>query len=73
MLMIIGLSDLEYSLFTDEYSIMIDEFDNNSNSIVFKEKKFELTYYDDHIAIDFPDQEVILSIMHCDYWRIEIE
>ena len=73
MLRIIGLSDLEYSFFTDEYSIMIDEFDNNSNSITIKRKKFELSYYDDHIAIEFPDQEIIVTIMKCDFWRIEIE
>lgn len=72
MLTIIGLSDLEYDLITTYFNTIGLEVDEKSNTIRTK-TKFTLEYFDDHIYINFPEQNLDFNIMRCDYWRIEIE
>ena len=72
MLRIIGLSDLEYDLITTHYYSVGMETDDRSNSVKIK-ARFTLEYFEDHIYIDFPEKQLGLSIMRCDFWRIEIE
>lgn len=73
MIKLIGLSDSEYDIITTHYFNLFYDYDENSNTVMIDHKRFNLEFYSDHIALDFPDDEVILTIMRCDFWRIEIE
>lgn len=73
MIRIIGLSDLEYSLLNEEYSHLVGLHDDNSNTVEFNDCDFDLNFYRDHVSISFPSYDNIISIMRCDFWRIEIE
>lgn len=73
MLRIIGLSDLEYSLFTEEYSHLVSIHDDNSNMVEIGNVYFDLNFLGDHVSISFPNYDANISIMRCDFWRIEIE
>lgn len=73
MLKIIGLSDMDFETITTHYFNLFAIVDSNSNTIQTGHVYFELTYYDDHIAIEFPNHDCTVTIMKCDFWRIEIE
>lgn len=72
MLTIIGLSDLDFSLITNYSDTIGLEVELKSN-IIRTKTKFNLEYFDDHIYINFPEQNLYFNIMRCDFWRIEIE
>ena len=67
MLTIIGLSDLEYGIITNYFhTIGLEVVDEKSNTIRTK-TKFTLEYFDDHIYINFPEQNLDFNIMRCDF------
>lgn len=67
---ILGLAKCAKNTLEDSYSEYIENITNVS--VTFK-KGVHIATYPDAIEILFDDEADRVRILHCDYWRIEIE